>query len=88
MSINTRWSKLTYFKHAQWEPDWIDIVETLMCNTFECSYSTSEHTSDNDSESDEKPVEKPVKQSKTTNMFDDMVASPPHTSIDRCSEFD
>ncbi|KAG2041385.1 hypothetical protein BDR03DRAFT_805869, partial [Suillus americanus] len=30
--------KLTYFKSAGWEQDWIRTAETLVCDEFERSY--------------------------------------------------
>ena len=35
--------KLTYFKNAGWELEWINTAETLVCEEFECSYSSIQH---------------------------------------------
>lgn len=34
--------KLTYFKSAGWEEDWINTAETLVCDEFERSYQDME----------------------------------------------
>ncbi|KAG2365059.1 hypothetical protein BDR07DRAFT_1219574, partial [Suillus spraguei] len=30
--------KLSYFKAAQWEDNWIETAEQLVCKEFKCSY--------------------------------------------------
>ncbi|KIK31888.1 hypothetical protein CY34DRAFT_31842, partial [Suillus luteus UH-Slu-Lm8-n1] len=30
--------KLTYFKHTKWEDNWVESAETLVRETYECSY--------------------------------------------------
>lgn len=42
--------KLAYFKHTKWEDNWVESAETLVRETYECSYSV---VSPGDSETDE-----------------------------------
>ena len=78
--------KLTYFKNAHWEKDWIKTAESLLHEEFNRSYTSVEHTSDS-VDSDAEIVEKPA-MGKTTNLFAQLDVFAPPKSSDLHSEID
>jgi len=75
--------KLTYFKKAGWESQWIEFAEVLLREEFECSYAPTEYHSDSDV-SDIALVDKPISE----NIFDNLGAFAAPKAVDLHSEID
>jgi len=75
--------KLTYFKKAGWESQWIEFAEALLREEFERSYAPTEYHLDSDV-SDIAPVDKPTSE----NIFDNLDAFAAPKAVDLCSEID
>jgi hypothetical protein len=75
--------KLAYFKNANWESEWIDTAEALICEEFTRSYSMMD-----DDDAIIEITDESIKGNKSGNIFDNMTALAPPRADQLRSEID